>query len=204
MIAGDNMITMKDIPTEEHKVLRKKAKELKIPLKNPDKQLAKRMLTFLKNSQDEEISTKYNLMPAVGIAAPQIKVSKRMFAVNFNDFDDFKEFSYVVINPVIKSKSNEIIYLPDGEGCLSVRRDTNNLLTPRNSEITISYHKYDPINDTLEYIENEIIKNYPAIVFQHECDHLDGILYIDKMYEKIDNGISVFEKYPDLKFTTKS
>lgn len=194
------MLTMRNIAIEGDKVLYKKAKEVKLPLNKKDKLLAGELLDFIKNSQNPEIREQYNLRESVGIAAPQVKVSKRMFAMHFQDFDGMEEFSYVVINPKILSHSNEIIYLPSGEGCLSVIEETNNQLTPRYSEIKVSFTKYNPIEDTLEEV-TETISNYPAIVFQHEFDHLDGILFTSKLFEKLDEGFSVFTKYPDLEIS---
>ena len=112
-----------------------------------------------------------------------------MFAINCVDFLDEKETRYTlaVINPTIISKSKEMVYLPGGEGCLSVDRDTNSLVTPRHYQITVKCALYDFKNNKIKNVTLRL-EGYPAIVFQHEYDHLDGILFTDKMYkpEEID------------------
>ena len=74
-----------------------------------------------------------------------------------------------------------IVDLPGGEGCLSVDRPTDNLVTPRHFQIVIKSAIYDFQTNKIKNIKMTLT-GYPAIVFQHEYDHLDGILYTDKMY----------------------
>ena len=197
----DILITMKNIIVEGHPTLKKIGKEIKIPLSQSDKRLAKDLLDFIKNSQDSMLREKYNLKEAVGIAAPQINISKKMFALHFDDFQG-DSYSFVVINPKIISKSSNIIYLPDGEGCLSVIREAEGV-TPRYEEISARFLKYDPYNDLLEKVQTTL-KNYPAIVFQHEYDHINGILFTDKLFENYKDGKSVFLNYPELEFQSNS
>ena len=197
----DILITMKNIIVEGHPTLKKIGKEIKIPLSQSDKRLAKDLLDFIKNSQDSILREKYNLKEAVGIAAPQINISKKMFALHFDDFQG-DSYSFVVINPQIISKSDNIIYLPDGEGCLSVIREAEGV-TPRYEEISARFLKYDPYNDLLEEVQTTL-KNYPAIVFQHEYDHINGILFTDKLFENYKDGKSVFLNYPELEFQSDS
>ncbi|MDR4968309.1 MAG: peptide deformylase, partial [Acholeplasmataceae bacterium] len=116
------MILMKNIIREGHKTLETVAKEVKLPLSKADKKLLIDLLEYVKNSQDDEMVAEYGLRPAVGIAAPQVNVSKRMFAVHVTDFDGTL-YSYALVNPVLKERSTDIIYIPGGEGCLSVDRE---------------------------------------------------------------------------------
>ncbi|MBB6454957.1 peptide deformylase [Salirhabdus euzebyi] len=165
------MITMDDIVREGHPVLREKAKEVSLPPSKEDKETLEEMLQYLKNSQDEEIATKYNLRPGVGLAAPQIGLSKRMIAVHFVDFNE-KEYSYGLFNPKIVSHSVEGTYLSTGEGCLSVDREVPGYV-PRYARITVKA-------TDLEGNELKIrLKGYAAIVFQHEIDHLNGVMFYD-------------------------
>jgi peptide deformylase len=112
-----------------------------------------------------------------------------MFAVNFTDFMDEKgkQYTYALINPEIVQKSKEMVYLPGGEGCLSVERNTKGLVTPRHYAIKLKTAIYDFNTNKVKNITLNL-EGYPAIVFQHEYDHLDGILFTDKMYkpEEID------------------
>lgn len=165
------MILMKDIVREDHPILRKVADEVSLPPSNEDKNTLKEMREYLVNSQDPELSVKYNLRPGVGLAAPQINISKRMFAIYLEDNE--KLYDYALINPKIISHSVEKAYLTSGEGCLSVDRNVPGYVH-RYARITIT--GYD-VNT-----EQEVklrLKGLPAIVFQHELDHLNGVMFYD-------------------------
>ncbi|SER97683.1 peptide deformylase [Gracilibacillus ureilyticus] len=167
------MITMKDIVREGDPVLRQVAKEVELPPSNEEKETLKEMLTFLKNSQDEEIAQKYGLRAGVGLAAPQIGISKRMIAVHFQDFDE-KQYTYGLFNPKIVSHSVAKTYLSGGEGCLSVDREVPGYI-PRYNKITVK--AYDLENNEIKLK----LKGYAAIVFQHEIDHLNGVMFYDHL-----------------------
>ena len=185
------MFTMNDIIKDTHPNIRKVSINARIPLSKSDKLLAKKLLEFVINSQNREIREKYHLIESVGIAAPQVNILKRMFALHFMDFNN-KIYSFVVINPEIVSKSSELIYLDDGEDCLSVPTKAKNFVTLRHMEIKVNGFFYNPLKDELEYRKNVSFHDYPAIVFQHEYDHTDGILYIDKLTNDIpSNAISL-------------
>ena len=113
------MITMKDIVREGHPALREKSKPVTMPPSEEDKELLNRMLTFLKNSQDEEIADKYELRSGVGLAAPRLGLNKQMIAIYFMDKND-KLYSYQLFNPKIIRPSVEKFYVSIGEGCRSV------------------------------------------------------------------------------------
>lgn len=184
------MILMDDIIREGHPTLNKKAVDVVMPLSINDKKLLKEMLEFVKNSQDEELAKKYDLRPAVGIAAPQLNISKRMFVVYFQSFDN-NLYEYLLINPSITVLEDSEIYLPGGEGCLSVDRETNGL-TPRHKRILIEGLRYDPYADIVVPIELEL-SGYEAIVFQHEYDHIEGILFTEKLYPELPDAKPAFE-----------
>src|SRR5690554_4019177 len=184
------MILMDDIIREGHPTLNKRAQEVSLPLSNNDKKLLKEMLEFVKNSQDSEIAEQYDLRPAVGIAAPQLNISKRMFVVHFVGFDNTL-YEYLLINPTLKVLDNNDIYLPGGEGCLSVDRPTEGL-TPRYNKILLTAHHFDPYANIVVPIELEL-SGYEGIVFQHEFDHLEGVLFTEKMYPELPNAKPAFE-----------
>ncbi|PKK99824.1 MAG: peptide deformylase [Tenericutes bacterium HGW-Tenericutes-2] len=181
---------MKNVIREGHKTLETVAKEVKLPLTQADKKLLKEMLEYVKNSQDDEMVEKYDLRPAVGIAAPQVNVSKRMFAVHVTDFDGTL-YSYALVNPVLKAKGSGIIYVPGGEGCLSVDRVTEGL-TPRYSSVTFEALSYDIPSGELIPVEL-YLEGYVGIVFQHEFDHINGIMYTSKLFPEIPNAKPAFE-----------
>lgn len=165
------MITMKDIVREGNPTLTKIADPVETPLSDEDKELLTEMITFLKNSQDETIAEKYKLRPGVGLAAPQLGLNKRLAAVHFED-QNGKLYSYGLVNPKIVSHSVEMSYLSSGEGCLSVDRPVEGYV-PRYARVTIKATDIEgnPIKLRL--------KGYPAVVFQHEIDHLNGIMFYD-------------------------
>ncbi|SIS38145.1 peptide deformylase [Salimicrobium flavidum] len=165
------MITMDDIVREGHPALRKKAEPINLPPTEEEEQTLEDMLQFIKNSQDEEICDRYGLRPGVGLAAPQIDINKRMLAVHFTDLNE-KEYSYGLFNPKIVSHSVEMTYLSTGEGCLSVDREVPGYV-PRYRRITIKA-------TDLEGNELKLrLKDFAAIVFQHEIDHLNGVMFYD-------------------------
>jgi peptide deformylase len=165
------MITMKDIVREGHPSLTTTAEEVPVPISDEDKNLLEDMLTFLKNSQNEEIAEKYSLRPGVGLAAPQLGMNKRLIAVHFDDLNG-KHYSYGLVNPKVVSHSVEKAYLAGGEGCLSVDRNVEGYV-PRNARITVK-----ATDQNGEQIKLRL-KGYAAIVVQHEIDHLNGIMFYD-------------------------
>jgi peptide deformylase len=184
---NENMITMKDIIRDGHPTLRKVAEEVTLPPSEEDKKILMSLLEYVKNSQDPEIAEKYKLRPGVGLAAPQINVSKRMIAVHTVD-ESGKLYSYALFNPKIISHSVEKAYLTSGEGCLSVDEPIPGYV-PRYARITVKAYNLNGDEVKLK------LKGYPAIVFQHEIDHLNGIMFYDHIdkndpFKKID-GIPI-------------
>lgn len=107
----------------------------------------------------------------VGIAAPQIGCNLRIIMFGFDDnarYPDEHSIPFtVLINPVIEFLSDEMV---DGwEGCLSVPGLRG--LVPRCNKI--NYQGYDLDGQLI----NRTVTGFHARVLQHECDHLDGILY---------------------------
>ena len=165
------MLRNKDILDEKNKLLRQTSKEVTFPMEQDDLVAIDKMIEYLKNSQIEEIAEKYNLRPGMGMAAVQIGILKRFFTVVYEK-DDGEFDVYVVVNPKITSTSTEKIYVEDGEGCLSVNRSTEGIV-PRFARITVE--GYDTKGNKIKLRLREAL----AIAFQHEIDHLNGILFID-------------------------
>ena len=162
------IITMKDIVKEGSPILRKKTEEVKLPVSNEDKDALQCMLQYLQNSQNPSISKKYNLRPGSGLSANQIGLDKRMFAALFD------ENEVMLINPKIISHSLNMIYLPQGEGCLSVDRDVKGFV-PRYEKIKVKANKLNGEEVVFKF------KGYGSIVIQHEMDHLNGIMFYDRI-----------------------
>jgi len=170
------MYFMKDIVRDGDPVLRKVAEKVQFPLSDEDKALADNMMEYLVKSQDEEYAEKHQLRACVGLAAPQVGVSKMMASVLVpNEEDPDKPLlKMTLINPVIIRNSVQRAALSEGEGCLSVDKDVPGFV-PRADRITIKYDDFDGNSQTLR------VRDYPAIVCQHEIDHLNGHLYYDKI-----------------------
>lgn len=161
---------------EKNKILHQKSKDVTFPLSEKQKQDIKDMLLYLKMSQIDEEREKYDLRAGMGLAYVQIGVLERIFVI-VDEVDDGKFENYVVINPVVKSVSEELVYVGEGEGCLSVNREVEGIV-PRHARITVE--AYDENGDLYDIRVREEI----AIAFQHEMDHLDGILFTDKIDKK--------------------
>ena len=179
------MFTMKDICIEGNPLLREKCVKVKFPLTQDDENLIKELLQYVIISENDELVKQFNIRPGVGIAAPQVGSNKRMFAMNCTDFLSEKQekYCFALINPEILAVSEELVYLPDGEGCLSVERDTNKMVTPRHLAIKFKAAIYDFKTGKVKNV-TKTFTGYPAIVFQHEYDHLDGILFVDKLFKR--------------------
>ncbi|WP_342512744.1 peptide deformylase [Sporosarcina sp. FSL K6-1522] len=178
------MILMDNIVREGHPALRIAAEEVTFPLSLADRKLSEDLIEYVINSQDAELCEQYGLRPGVGLAAPQVAESKRMFAIHLTELGG-EPLSFVAINPKIVSHSVEKTYLSAGEGCLSVDRDVEGYV-PRYARITIK--AYDA--DGNEFKKR--LKGLPAIVFQHELDHLNGVMF----YDHIDKN-NPYKEIPD-------
>lgn len=170
------LLKLKDILDEKDKRLRFISKEVEFPLTKKDKDTINSMIEYLKNSQIEEIAMKYDLRPGMGMSAIQLGIPKRYFVV-VNEIDEGEFETYVLINPKIISNSVEKIYVEMGEGCLSVNRPVDGIV-PRYARVTVE--AYDMEGRKVHIRAREEL----AICFQHEIDHLNGILFIDHIDKK--------------------
>ena len=170
------MILYKDIIKEDNEHLRKKSIDVALPISQEDIDILELMNQYLLNGYDDDFSLKDEIRPGVGLSAVQIDILKKMFVILAYDEEGFSHH-YGVINPKIISHSEKLTYLESGEGCLSVDRQVQGIvLRPR--RITAKCHLYDFV--TKEVVETTLkLKGYIAIVFQHEYDHLSGILFYD-------------------------
>lgn len=171
------MYLMEDITRDGAPVLRQKAATVTFPLSAEDQKLAHDMMEYLIISQDEEQNEEYHLRPGVGLAAPQVGVGRAMAAVLVPGADDEILFKEVLINPKILSHSVQPAALAEGEGCLSVDKEVPGYVV-RHDRITLRYQ------NTAGETKKIRLKDYPAIVCQHEIDHLNGILFYDRIDEK--------------------
>ena len=170
------MLKTTDIIDEKNKILRQKSVDVTFPMTDEDKKNIDLMVEYLHNSQIDELCGKYGLRPGMGMSAVQIGVLKRYITI-VHEYEEGKFNTYVVINPKIVSESKEKIYVEDGEGCLSINRETIGIV-PRCARVTVE--GFDVDGNPLKIRAREEL----AIVFQHEIDHLNGILFIDRIDPK--------------------
>ena len=107
----------------------------------------------------------------VGLAAPQVHEGVRLFVAVLDDDPDAKSETLVIVNPEIVPNTSDV---EEGwEGCLSIP-DIRGMV-PRHTDIRLKALDRNgrPIDLTL--------RNFPARVAQHETDHLDGVLFFDRM-----------------------
>ena len=171
---GISMITMENIVREGHPALRTRAEKFAFPLSEEEKQLAHDMMEFLENSQNEELAEKYGLRAGVGLAAPQLGITKQMIAllVPGEYEDDEPLLKGVWVNPRIIRESVQKTCLREGEGCLSVDREVPGVVV-RPNKITVHYFDVDGNKYSIQ------LEGYEAIVVQHEIDHLHGVMFYD-------------------------
>ena len=163
------------IITDENPLLRKKSKKVE-NITEEDIKTVLEMYEYVKGSQEDEIIEKYGIIPGVGIAAPQIGILKRMIALHIEEED--KTYSYALINPELVSYSVQITYLETGEGCLSVPTDVEGYVY-RCKKVTVK--GFDALtNKEVTIKANGML----SIALQHELDHLNGVLYYDKINKK--------------------
>ena len=120
--------------------------------------------------------------PGVGLAAPQIGESLRLVVVEYTEDEDenAKPKKYVLVNPEITKRSDEMV--TDIEGCLSLPGLAG--MVERHEAVTVKAKNRfgKPLKINAE--------GWLARIFQHEIDHLEGVLYIDRAEE-------VFEPTPE-------
>jgi peptide deformylase len=146
-----------------HPVLRAKARSLdRSELKTP---LVQKLI-------DDMIETMAEYH-GVGLAAPQVHEGVRLFvaALDSADGDDAEAETFVLVNPEVVVVGTDVV--EDWEGCLSIPDIKGRV--PRAREVKV--RALDRQGDRIELRAHD----FPARVIQHETDHLDGILFFDRM-----------------------
>lgn len=162
-----------NILDESNKCLRKVSKDATFPLSKEEKKLIQQAIDELTYSQIEEYAEKYKLRPGMGLAFPQLGINKRIIII-VHEVEEGIFDNYVFINPKIVSYSEEMIAAEVGEGCLSVNREVEGHV-PRYARITVE--GFDEDGNKIKVRAREEL----SIAFQHEVDHLNGILFYDRI-----------------------
>lgn len=154
--------------TKDSIVLRKQSSYIK---PNPNNKVLQRFVKRLYATVTDSMSL------GVGIAAPQVGVLKNIIWVQRLDKENLPFEVY--LNPKIIKYSETTQTVT--EGCLSIpdRRET---LKSRSQEILIEYDTMNGEHKT------ETIERFTAVIFQHEIDHLNGILYLDHLQKEVSDA----------------
>lgn len=172
--------SMKWIVKDTEPKLREKCVDLKFPISNEEQQFVEKMRLYVDESYNDN-SSKYDIRPGIGIAAPQVGLNKRLFYIHLED--NGIEYKYFLANPKFIKKSPKMAFLSSGEGCLSVENDHEGYVL-RNSEVEIEGYEID-LNKTVRVKGKGLF----GMCIQHEMDHLDGKLYYDR--------INPFDRFPE-------
>lgn len=149
--------------------LRQKSKDIEIEeIKNKDIQLFIRRLALTMDVES-----------GVGIAAPQVGINRNIFIFVRLDMPNYPV--HAAINPKIVGHSDEIVCF-EGDGCLSIPNTSGN--TKRYAWIDVEYYNEngEPVRERLSGYSRR--GDFTGVVFQHEFDHLKGILFTDKLCEE--------------------
>ncbi len=106
----------------------------------------------------------------IGLAAPQVNKLQRMFVIDIGSQDENHNRIYEFINPVLSKGQGKVVY---EEGCLSVPGIAEEVT--RKETITVEYKDRDGKNQKMEAVD------LLAVAIQHENDHLDGVLFVDRL-----------------------
>jgi len=141
----------------------------------PDKRLAEpskkiteideTLKTLIKNMADTMFEA-----PGAGLAAVQVGVNKQLIVINTTDGDEKNNYM-ALINPEIVEADGE--FISEDEGCLSVPEFRATVKRFNRVKVTAQ----DADGNPLELNE----EGFPAVVLQHEIDHLKGILFINRI-----------------------
>ena len=200
LIKASHLIDMDDIIREGNPTLRQVGEEVTLPLSDEDIILGEKMLQFLRHSQDPVMAEKMGLRGGVGIAAPQLDISKKILAClvpkDLETEEDTQKapeaysIATIMYNAKIVAHSVQDAALADGEGCLSVDREVPGYVV-RHARVTVDYFDKDGQKQRLK------LRGYDAMVVQHEIDHTNGIMFYDHINEKnpfaIKEGMLIIE-----------
>lgn len=144
----------------------------------------------LKQLTDELFKVMYD-DDGIGLAAPQVGVNQRIMVMNEEGLPERKDLEFVMVNPVILAASAEKDEM-NQEGCLSFPKARG--WVRRHNWVEVEYQTLNG-SKTQRRFEREL-----AVIFQHEFDHLDKVLFIDrlepvsrrKMQPRLDRWIAAF------------
>ena len=140
-------------------LLRKKAFD--IDLGDSFTEIGSNMMNTLKNAE------------GIGLAGPQVAVLKNIFIIDTTPIqnDEIEPIEKIYINPEIINYDSDNAYY--NEGCLSIPGINEDVIRPSQIEVRYRDENFD--------IQEEILEGITARIYQHEYDHLQGMLFIDRL-----------------------
>ena len=156
-------MAIRKIVTLEDELLRKKSREVT--------EINERIITLLDDMQDTLAKAE-----GVGLAAPQVGILRRIFIINQGIEEDKLDFIEFINPRIVKMGKKQVEMM---EGCLSVPGKSANVTRPE----TVVVEATDREGNLFEYKASGLM----ARCVYHEYDHLDGILYIDKVDEILED-----------------
>lgn len=151
-------MALRQIREQEEEILRKKSRKIEIEDIKTEK---------IQSLIDDMIETMHHYN-GVGLAAVQVGVLKRLVVIDVDDGNG----EYVLINPIItKTKGSKEC----DEGCLSFPNEFGKVIRP--TDVTVEFYDRDANKVKLK------AKDLLAQAICHECDHLEGVLFVDKVIE---------------------
>jgi peptide deformylase len=168
IMTGDTNQVMRILLTTNHEdslILRKESHQVYADPQDPYVyHLARRMYYTLKAQSG-----------GVGIAGPQVGINRDIIWVQRLDKTG-KPFECFLNAKIVQYSTHAIVF--NGDGCLSIPNVNGN--SHRFSSVMIEYDKLDGTHMT-EIVDGYVTSNFTAIIFQHEIDHLHGVLFIDRI-----------------------
>ncbi len=169
--AGNNADPMRVLTIankEDSLILRKKSKNLNNIKQNSTLDLLLKKMELTMNAED-----------GIGIAAPQIGINRNIFL--FVRIDEPEQKVQVAINPKIVAHSQELVCFV-GDGCLSIPEVRGN--SKRYAWLEVEYYDETGKKIKEKFSGYERPNHFTGIIFQHEFDHINGVLFIDKLCEE--------------------
>lgn len=168
-------INYTDIIKDTSPIIREISHDVPFPLDKENREIINQMVDYVRSSQNAEEVKIRNLRPAYGISAIQLGHKKKMIFVRIESEYGGEPEEFALVNPKIIEQSSKKAYLAAGESCLSVDEEHPGYIL---RSYSIKLHAVDYFTNREVEID---ARGLTAIVFQHEMDHLLGILFYDRI-----------------------
>ncbi|BAC44355.1 peptide deformylase [Malacoplasma penetrans] len=159
---------------DNNPVMHKPIEDVVFPLTKEDEHVISQMLSYVDASYEGE-ADKYDIRAGIGIAAIQLGCPKKIIYIHLDDKNG--EHKYLMANPKIIKESTSKMYLKNGEGCLSVKKDHKGLSIRKSIVWVKGIDLFT--NKEIEVKATDLL----AACFQHEVDHNNNKFYYNRINE---------------------